>query len=307
MDGSNDSEKLYPVGRYVDNTDGVVNEARLSVPTRDGASTKENMFTLLDDDMNKRNISLNNCIALESDNISMMTGCNKGVFRHITKVNPLASHVIWWKQFKKSHQIHLYGALAAPIHLTQVKYDINLHCRSGLNWTTETLHISSCEGQDRILMWNYSLEKNETVQNSMWFFQSTRIAYVSESGKFDMRDLYKSRLEQIGKMGILLKNVSSVDTGNYSLYLNLGAEPPENMQTIFLTVFESPTYLCKPSITKYSENVIFCSTNSCGGIQLSTEWRISEKDDFLSNASYLKINSSWNDEHVSCCLHRQYM
>ncbi|KAL3885730.1 hypothetical protein ACJMK2_025775, partial [Sinanodonta woodiana] len=175
----------------------------------------------------------------------------------------------------------------------------------GLKWTTETLHTSCCEGQDRILMWNCSLEKNETVLNSLWFFQSTQIAYVSGSGKFDVRDLYKGRLEQIGTMGILLKNVSSVDTGNYSLYLNVGPEPPENMQTIFLKVFESQKYQCKPSITKYSENVLFCSAYSCGGIQLSTEWRISEKYDFVSNESYLKINSSWNDEHVSCCLHIQ--
>ncbi|KAL3885731.1 hypothetical protein ACJMK2_025776 [Sinanodonta woodiana] len=108
----------------------------------------------------------------------------------------------------------------------------------GLKWTTETLHTSCCEGQDKILMWNCSLEKNETVQDNLWLFQSTRIAYVSKSVKFDVHDLYQGRLEQIGKMGILLKNVSSVDTGNYSLYLNLGPEPPENMQTIFLTVFD---------------------------------------------------------------------
>jgi len=53
-DGSNDSKKLYPVVvRYFDNTDRIVTEALLSVPTCDGASTGENIFTLLDDDLKR--------------------------------------------------------------------------------------------------------------------------------------------------------------------------------------------------------------------------------------------------------------
>ncbi|KAK3611156.1 hypothetical protein CHS0354_009620 [Potamilus streckersoni] len=169
---------------------------------------------------------------------------------------------------------------------------------------TETLSTTSCKGQDKLLMWNYSLQENEIVEQTEWFFnKTTAICYNSQSRGFRVLPQYMGRVEWKGPTGILLKKVSSIDTGEYTLYPNLFMEQTENTQTIFLTVYEPPTYTCKPSITIHSKDVFFCSTKSCGIPLLSHEWKLLEKKDPVGNESYLKINSSWNAEIVFCCLY----
>ena len=84
-DGSNDaSSKQYPlVVRTLDPMSGMVHSELLSLPVCTEASTGENIFLLLDKELESRSIPWENCLALGCDNASVMTGHKKGVFAFV--------------------------------------------------------------------------------------------------------------------------------------------------------------------------------------------------------------------------------
>ncbi|KAK3611161.1 hypothetical protein CHS0354_009625 [Potamilus streckersoni] len=171
-----------------------------------------------------------------------------------------------------------------------------------LRWTTEALSISSCEGQDKLLMWSFSKGENDIIRQLHWYYnKTTLICYHSESTGFHVRYLYKGRVEQKGITNILLKNLSSLDTGDYTLYPKLAEEEKENVQTLSVTVYDKLTHECKPAIKNHSRSIFSCSANPCGRPSVLPEWRILGIQEPVGNESFLKINSSWNAEFVFCC------
>ncbi|KAK3611159.1 hypothetical protein CHS0354_009624 [Potamilus streckersoni] len=183
--------------------------------------------------------------------------------------------------------------------MMMVSFLMMVKISEGLTWTTETLTTSSCKGQNKSLMWNYSIGENEKVIQLQWYFNNkTLICFHSESMGFYVEPLYQGRVERVGPKGIRLKEISIFDTGEYTLYPKLARKNTKDAQSIVLTVYETPTHRCKPVITIISKNLLSCSTNSCG----IPEWRISEKNDPVGNTSYLNVISSWNTEQVICCV-----
>ena len=74
-DGSNDFEavKLYPVAvRIFDNIAGRVLSSLLSVQQCEQASTGENIFHILNNELSRHNISWENCVSFSTDNASVM-------------------------------------------------------------------------------------------------------------------------------------------------------------------------------------------------------------------------------------------
>lgn len=88
-DGSNDdSSKQYPiVVRTMDST-GTVNSELLSVPICQQASTGENIFKLLNSELEKHKVPWENCLSFGCDNANVMVGANKGVFGFIKRKQP---------------------------------------------------------------------------------------------------------------------------------------------------------------------------------------------------------------------------
>lgn len=86
-DGSNDSKsKLYPVVvRTFDEVAGEVRSDLLSVPECKDSATGENIFKLLDAELQSNNIPWTNCLSLGCDNANVMTGMKKGVFAFVKK------------------------------------------------------------------------------------------------------------------------------------------------------------------------------------------------------------------------------
>jgi hypothetical protein len=81
-DGSNDigAVKLYPVCvRYFDDEIGRVLCVMLSLKECNQASTGENIFKALDEELTQLKIPWQNCISFAADNASVMTGKSKGV------------------------------------------------------------------------------------------------------------------------------------------------------------------------------------------------------------------------------------
>lgn len=89
-DGSNDTQsKQYPiVVRSFNQKSGQVNSELLSVPICDGAATGENIFNLVDKELNNNKIPWSNCLALGCDNANVMVGENKGVYGFVMRKNP---------------------------------------------------------------------------------------------------------------------------------------------------------------------------------------------------------------------------
>ena len=89
-DGGNDStSKQYPVVvRSIDQETGLVNSELLSLPTCTERSTGENIFNLLNAELQSRNLRWENCLALGCDNAAVMTGRKNGVFAYIKKKHP---------------------------------------------------------------------------------------------------------------------------------------------------------------------------------------------------------------------------
>lgn len=89
-DGSNDADsKQYPlVIRSLDPASGLVNSELLCVPICSGSSTGENIFLLMNKELESRNIPWENCLSLGCDNASVMTGHKKGVFAYVKEKQP---------------------------------------------------------------------------------------------------------------------------------------------------------------------------------------------------------------------------
>ncbi|KAL3886363.1 hypothetical protein ACJMK2_026361 [Sinanodonta woodiana] len=101
----------------------------------------------------------------------------------------------------------------------------------------EMLSITRCQGDNQLFMWNFTKEENERITAYHWFFnEKTLICLHSVTIGFHVTDLYKGRVERIGILGILLRNVSFTDEGEYTLYVKLDPEKQRNLQGISLTV-----------------------------------------------------------------------
>jgi len=90
-DGSNDlgSVKLYPICvRYFDSQVGKVMCVMLSLKECTKASTRENIFTVLNNELSSHNIPWKNCLCFAADNASVMTGKTKGVAAFLLKKAP---------------------------------------------------------------------------------------------------------------------------------------------------------------------------------------------------------------------------
>ncbi|KAK3580997.1 hypothetical protein CHS0354_013891 [Potamilus streckersoni] len=169
-------------------------------------------------------------------------------------------------------------------------------------WTTSVLSTTSCEGQDKLLVWNYSVGENDRIRQLQWYYnKTTLICYNSESYGFHVTPLYEGRVEKNGTSGIILKKVLSNDTGEYALYPKLSGEKSRNVQAILLKVLELPIFDCKPTITSLSNLLISCSVTTCGKPHLSTEWKIEGEQDPVGNESYLTLKSSWAGKLLFCC------
>ena len=90
-DGSTDmdSVKLYSlVVRFLHPQHGRIMCLLLTLEECSKASTGENIFKLLDDELQKRKIPWSNCISFAADNANVMQGAGKGVAGYIKKQNP---------------------------------------------------------------------------------------------------------------------------------------------------------------------------------------------------------------------------
>jgi hypothetical protein len=107
-DGSNDSgSKQYPlVVRTLNPQTGLIDSELLSIPVCTEASTGENIFKLIDNDVMSRDIPWRNCLALGSDNASVMTGQHKGVYSFMKKKQP---------------EIYLSGCVLHLVHISAKK------------------------------------------------------------------------------------------------------------------------------------------------------------------------------------------
>lgn len=117
-DGSNDlgSVKLYPVCvRYYDSEIGKVMCVLMSLRQCTEASTGENIFRILDDELTACNVQWQNCICFASDNASVMMGKTKGVSAFVTKSAP---HV--YILGCACHLIHLAASKASSVLTVKV-------------------------------------------------------------------------------------------------------------------------------------------------------------------------------------------
>ena len=90
-DGSNDigSVKLYPVCvRYFDPDFGKVFCVMLSLKECAVASTGQNIFNLMNDELSRYKIPWENCLSFAADNASVMQGCRSGVASYVLKAAP---------------------------------------------------------------------------------------------------------------------------------------------------------------------------------------------------------------------------
>lgn len=84
-----DSIKLYPlVVRYLHPQQGRIMCVLLTLKECSKASTGENIFKLLDAELQKRKIPWSNCICFAADNANVMQGLGKGVAGYIGRQNP---------------------------------------------------------------------------------------------------------------------------------------------------------------------------------------------------------------------------
>ena len=121
-DGSTDrgaTEQLYPVlVRYYDQNLGKIVTSLLSLPSCEGASTGENIFQLLNKEIDDWEL----CVGFCSDNASVMTGKNNGVAAHIKSENPAV-----FINGCTCHLIHLAASKAAdkiPVKIDSLLIDM---------------------------------------------------------------------------------------------------------------------------------------------------------------------------------------
>lgn len=87
-DGSNDNDKLYPiVVTYFNRETSMVENNVLCMPELNGDATGRNIGNLIVENLNVRNIPLENCIALGCDNANVMIGKKNGVAAVLTEAH----------------------------------------------------------------------------------------------------------------------------------------------------------------------------------------------------------------------------
>ncbi|XP_063765200.1 zinc finger BED domain-containing protein 5-like [Eleginops maclovinus] len=124
-DGSTDYGdcKLYPlVVKYFDRGLGRVLTVLLSLPECHEASTGQNIFKLIDNELEKRSISWDNCMSFGADNAMVMQGLKAGTAGYINKKNS-AVYVLGCP----CHLIHLAAEKAAaqlPVSIEELLVDI---------------------------------------------------------------------------------------------------------------------------------------------------------------------------------------
>ena len=113
-DGSNDSDfKLYPiVVRYQNSVTGHVECTLLSLPNLELDATGENIAGIIDKSFTQLGVPWANCVAFGYDNVSVMTGRNKGCVTHMQqKYKPTIAlagcpcHLIHIAAEKASHRL----------------------------------------------------------------------------------------------------------------------------------------------------------------------------------------------------------
>lgn len=90
-DGSNDYEdvKLYPICvRYFDEEQNQVLSVLLSLKECDKSSTGENIYKLMEEDLDKYGVPWKNAVSFSTDNASVMVGIHKGVAAYLKKKAP---------------------------------------------------------------------------------------------------------------------------------------------------------------------------------------------------------------------------
>ncbi|KAK3605206.1 hypothetical protein CHS0354_038643 [Potamilus streckersoni] len=151
----------------------------------------------------------------------------------------------------------------------------------GIIWTSNPSPVIKCKGDNVHLTWKYVKEPGEDIKQLQWLFNRTElIASISVRHGFNVELNYKGRVERSsGDNGILLKNISAQDIGNYTLYPVRAWEESPNIQSVWLNVIE-PTM--KPECM-------------CESLLNSTEWSSGKTFGTVAVGCNLKINSSF------CC------
>ncbi|KAL3886344.1 hypothetical protein ACJMK2_026343 [Sinanodonta woodiana] len=193
--------------------------------------------------------------------------------------------------------------MKARLKITVLIFLVAVWFTEGLTWNTKMRSAVCCQGNNQVLLWNFTEGENERVTGLQWFFNGiTLICLESNTTGFVVSNLYADRVERSGTAGILLKNVSLNDTGEYTLYVELEEETKRNVQEINLTVVEPPPSQCKPIIKKeHPMGILSCST-ACGRSPLSVEWIINGTNDSGAVGPYFVVNSSGTSEQLICCL-----
>ena len=106
-DGSNDADKKqFPLVVTIEGEDGLVNAELLTLSVCKGSATGENIFDLVNRELEIRNIPWENCLAFACDNAYVMTGERKGVYSFVKK---------------KQENIHLARCCLHLVHLSAKK------------------------------------------------------------------------------------------------------------------------------------------------------------------------------------------
>ncbi|KAL3886008.1 hypothetical protein ACJMK2_026034 [Sinanodonta woodiana] len=163
--------------------------------------------------------------------------------------------------------------------------------------------VVCCQGNNQLLIWHFTNKENEKVAELQWFFnENTLVCLVLETTGFIVAESYEGRVERTGATGILLKNVSLNDAGEYTLYVKLEEETKRNVQGINLTIIEPPPHQCKPIIKQeHPKGILYCST-ACDRSPLSLEWSINGTEVPGDIGPYFVVNSSGTSEQPVCCL-----
>ena len=143
IDGSTDldSKKLYPViVKYYDKSVSRVNCGLLSLVECDLASTGENIFKILDNELTSREIPWGNCLSFTSDNASVMMGSKKGVAAFVLKKQP---------------NVHIVGCACHLMDLASKRAS----------------HVLPCAVDDCLVDIYYYLHKSSERQQSLILFQ----------------------------------------------------------------------------------------------------------------------------------------
>lgn len=125
-DGSSDTttSQLYPVVvRYYDGSLGKIVTQLLSLPAmQEVSSTGENIFNLLNRNLEKFNIPWQRCVSFCCDNASVMVGVHKGVAAFVRKENENV-----YVQGCPCHLVHLaaqYAAAKLPLSVEDLLIDL---------------------------------------------------------------------------------------------------------------------------------------------------------------------------------------